>query len=267
MAFDARGRIVAGGYSTVFDGSVDTSSALTRLLGNGTLDSSFNPNGARPGTVITRVAPDDRWDVVFQVAVEPNGGILTAGDAEVGVGAGFYDIALSRYTPEGTLDGSFGTGGTVLTNAGPPDSDDDAQGLAIQPGGKILVGGSAAPTAFTFDSDFMVARFTRSGSADTSFGQDGIAITPTAPGNADDEIWAMALQRSSKLVASGDCDQAATGRDVCVVRYDLIGEGADKTGSQQSFAPKERLQPRREERTLRGDAHAKGRMQLLRPGT
>jgi hypothetical protein len=47
------------------------------------------------------------------------------------------------------------------------------------------------------------------------------SVTPTAPGGADDEIYAMALQHPSKLIASGECDQPATGRDVCVVRYEL----------------------------------------------
>ena len=227
MAIDDQGRIVAGGYSTFFDGaSFRVSSAVVRFLPSGILDPSFNSTGARPGTVITPMVPDGQWNVAFRVAIDRQGRILTAGDAFVGVGAGLYDIALARYLPNGTLDSSFGNSGIVLTNAGPGDSDDDAQGLAIQPNGAILVGGSAAPTAFTLDSDFMVARFRPNGSLDTSFGQGGIATTPTAPGDADDEILAMALQGGSHLVATGECDQPATGRNVCVVRYNLEGGSA-----------------------------------------
>lgn len=195
MVIDERGRIVAGGYSTFLeDGASKVSSALVRFLPDGALDPTFNRHGARPGTVITRMAPGDNWNVVFRVAIDRHGRIVTAGDAFVGVGAGLYDLALARYLPNGTLDPSFGTGGIVLTNAGPGDSDDDAQGLAIEPNGRILVGGSAAPTAFTFDSDFMVARFRPNGTLDTTFGRGGIAVTPTAPGQADDEIFAMKLQ-------------------------------------------------------------------------
>ena len=223
MAIDDNGRIVGGGYSTFFDGTFfHVDSAVVRFRTDGTLDPSFNPNGPRPGVVITGVSSG--FDVNFRVAIDRQGRILAAGDAFVGVGAGLFDIMLSRYLSDGTLDGSFGNAGVVLTNLAPGDSDDDAQGVAVQHNGKILVGGSAAPTAFTFDSDFMVARFLPSGDLDTSFGQGGIAITPTAPGTADDEIFAMALQGGAKLVATGECDQPATGRDVCVVRYKLGGK-------------------------------------------
>ena len=171
--------------------------------------------------MVTEVAPGNNWDVVFRVAIDPHGRILTVGDAYMGRAAGGYDVALSRYRVDGTLDRSFGTGGIVTTNAGPGDSDDDVQGLAIQSSGKILVGGSAAPTAYLVDSDFMVARYNSDGSLDSSFGTGGIVTTPTGADGADDEIRDMALQIDSRLVASGACDQPATGRDVCLVRYNV----------------------------------------------
>jgi hypothetical protein len=43
-------------------------------------------------------------------------------------------------------------------------------------------------------------------------------MTPTGPGGADDAILAMDLQTPSMLVASGECDQPTTGRDVCLLR-------------------------------------------------
>jgi uncharacterized delta-60 repeat protein len=111
----------------------------------------------------------------------------------------------------------------VTTNVGPGNTDDDLEGLVIQSTGNILVGGSTAPTAILVDSDFMVARYKPDGSLDTSFGTGGIVITPTGAGNASDEIYDIALQSDSKLVASGECDQASTGRDVCAARY-KVGE-------------------------------------------
>lgn len=95
------------------------------------------------------------------------------------------------------------------------------RGLVVLRDGSILVGGSAAATAFTFDSDFMVARFRPDARLDSRFGHRGIAIAQTGAGNADDEIYAMARQGRSKLVASGECDQPATDRDVCVASYNL----------------------------------------------
>jgi uncharacterized delta-60 repeat protein len=224
LAFDAEGRIVGSGYSTMFDGaSFKVNSAVVRFLPDGSLDPSLQPNGPHPGTVITNVAPDDGWNVAFRVAIDADGRIITAGDAFVGVGSGLYDVAVVRYLDDGTPDRSFGSDGIVFLNGGPGDSDDDAQGLAIEPDGAILVAGSAAPTAFTYDSDFMVARLRSDGTVDTSFGRGGIAITPTAAGSADDEIFAAVLQGGSKLVASGECDQPTSGRDVCIVRYSVQG--------------------------------------------
>lgn len=224
MTLDASGRIVAAGYSRVFDGiAFHVDSAVARFRTDGTLDPTFNPNGPRPGVVITPVSPD--YDVNVRVAIDNLGRIVAAGDAFVGVGSGFFDITVSRYLSNGTLDASFGNGGVVVTNVGPGDSDDDAEGLEIENDGKILVGGSTG-NFFLFDSDFMVARFLSNGSLDGSFGQGGIAITPTAPGSASDEIFAMDFQGGSKLVAVGQCTQPATGQDVCLVRYKLGGAGA-----------------------------------------
>ena len=226
LAIDHHGRLIGAGYATVLDaGSEKVNTAVVRYTPDGRLDPSFNTDGPHPGTVITSIAPDGGWNVAFRVAIDDHDRVLTAGDAFVGVGAGLYDIALSRYTPAGTIDRSFGTSGTTLVNGGRGDSDDDAQGLLVQPDNSIIVGGSAAPTAFTLDSDFMVARFLPDGALDASFGERGIAKTPTAPGVADDEIWAIALQREGKVIASGECDQPVTGRDVCVARYDVAPRG------------------------------------------
>ena len=93
LTLDQRGRIVGGGYATVEDGgSFEVDSAVVRFLPDGTLDPSFNPGGPRPGAVVTEAGPD--WNVVFRVALDQRGRIVTAGDAFVGVGAGLYAAAL-----------------------------------------------------------------------------------------------------------------------------------------------------------------------------
>ena len=222
MAIDASGRIVAAGYANVFDGTAQRiDSVVVRFQPDGTLDPTFNPDGPRPGVVITRVAPGLHWDVAFSVAIDVHGRTLTAGDAFVGIGAGGYDAALARYLPDGRLDRTFGGDGIVLTNLGPGDSDDDVRAVRLQANGKILAGGSAAPTFFLFDSDFAVARYNRDGSLDPTFGNGGISRMPTGANGGDDEIWAMTLQGGAHVIASGECDQALTGRDVCLVRFGI----------------------------------------------
>ena len=70
--------------------------------------------------------------------------------------------------------------------------------------GKILVGGSAAPTAFRVDSDFMVARYNPNGTLDRSFGTGGIATTPTGAAAPTTRFgrWLFRMTRASLSAAS-----------------------------------------------------------------
>jgi uncharacterized delta-60 repeat protein len=187
--------------------------ALARYLASGSLDSSFGGDGI----VTNALASADNFDSLVAAAIAENGKIVTAAAADTG---GFvFDLALVRYNPDGSPDASFGAGGQVTMNVGPGNTDDLLQDLVLQESGKILVGGGVAATAVEVDADFLVARFNPDGSLDPSFGEGGIVKTSTAPGNADDEIFEIALQSDAKLIASGECVQASTGRDVCVARY------------------------------------------------
>ena len=78
------------------------------------------------------------FDFARSVALQPNGKIVVAGEASIGNGS---DFALARYNSDGTVDASFGTGGTVTTDfAG---SDDRAFSVGVQPNGKIVAAGQA----------------------------------------------------------------------------------------------------------------------------
>jgi uncharacterized delta-60 repeat protein len=183
MAIDPAGRIVVAGQADMGTGAGGFNFALARYHPDGSLDSSFDGDG----TVTTAMASDDNFDSVISVAIDDDGKIVAGGAADAG---GFvFDAALVRYHPDGSLDTSLGTGGKVTTNVGPGNTDDDIEGIVIQPTGRILVGGSAAPTAITVDSDFMVTRFNPDGGLDGSFGSGGVVTTNTGP--------AMGLTRST----------------------------------------------------------------------
>lgn len=218
LALDGQGRIVVVGAANMGAGAGGFNFLLARYLPNGTLDTSFDSDGI----VTSAIAPGDNFDSAISVAIDGSGKIVAAGVAQPGAFA--LDWSLARYNGDGSLDASFGAGGTVTTNLGPGDSDDDLEEIVIQPTGKILVGGSAAPTEVLVDSDFAVARYNADGSLDGTFGSGGIARTNTAAGSGADEIYAVALTSDSKLVVSGECDQGATGRDVCIARY-KVGDG------------------------------------------
>jgi uncharacterized delta-60 repeat protein len=105
----------------------------------------------------------------------------------------------------GDLDPSFGSGGTVETRIG---GTSFAQGLALQPDGKIVLGGSADPGGVA------VARFNTDGSLDSGFGSGGIVTTGTF-GSA----YALAIQPDGKILAAGWVE----GRVFSLVRYDANG--------------------------------------------
>jgi uncharacterized delta-60 repeat protein len=213
LTIDAVGRIVVGGAANMGGGAGGFDFAVARYLPDGTLDPSFDGDGV----VTTPLASGDEFDIVISLAIDASGKILAAGVADQG---GFVvDWALARYNTDGSLDPSFGSGGKVLTNLGSTNTDDDLEEVVIQSSGKILVGGSAAPTVVTIDSDFAVGRYNPDGSLDRSFGNGGIVLTNTGAGNGSDEIYGIALSSDAKLVVSGECDQTATGRDVCLARY------------------------------------------------
>ncbi|HLK41606.1 MAG TPA: hypothetical protein VKU41_32885 [Polyangiaceae bacterium] len=107
---------------------------LARLTASGSLDPSFAPDG---GFVTTDV--DGGQDDGRAVAVDGRGRIVVAG-ANASPGGAASQIVVVRYTPSGSLDAAFGTGGVVVVQLGSPSA---ANALALQADGKIVVGGYA----------------------------------------------------------------------------------------------------------------------------
>jgi uncharacterized delta-60 repeat protein len=121
------------------------------------------------------------------------------------------DVAVNCVTPApGTgLDPGFGAGGKVTTVALW-----QAEAVALQADGKILVGGSA-------NSDFALARYNADGSLDASFGSGGVVITDLGRRGVD-EGFDVAVQSDGKIVMVGRSN-GPTGYDFGVVRYDTDG--------------------------------------------
>jgi len=88
----------------------------------------LNPDGTIDDTFITGIWPND-W--VWSIVLQPNGKFLIAGWFTFINGTPTTRIA--RMNPDGTLDSSFNTG----TGA-----NDFVRPMALQPDGKILIGGS-----------------------------------------------------------------------------------------------------------------------------
>ena len=168
IAIQQDGKVVVAGRSSEHGGDF----AVVRLDRDGALDTTFGSGG--------KVAVDvgGGSDTAHAIAVDPDGKILVAGSAGRASGAG-QTFGLVRLSPDGTLDPGFGAGGKVTTAFG-RDSDgasDTAYALLVEPDGAILVGGDSNQGASATGVDFALARYTREGTLDTTFGAGGKVLT------------------------------------------------------------------------------------------
>jgi uncharacterized delta-60 repeat protein len=142
--------------------------ALVRYSSNGRVDSSFGTNGY----VTTSLGRGDSY---------ANGGTLQTDGKIVVVGSvidtGKWNFAVARYNSSGRLDSSFGTNGKVMTPLGK--HDDFANGVTMQPDGKILVAGSSGDSLNVQAFAFM--RYNSNGSIDSTFGKNGKIIAHHGP--------------------------------------------------------------------------------------
>ena len=144
------------------------------------------------GVAVVRYNTDGSLDSTFGVGgevVDAKNGALGSADEYVAVdGSGRIDVAgyspetptfVKRYTPNGTLDSTFGKGGVVKATGEP-------NGIGLQSTGKIVVYGIDGAT---------LGRFNTNGSVDTNFGTNGFYTDSRISGDgamviqpADDEI-------------------------------------------------------------------------------
>ena len=201
VAIQPDGKILLAGETDILDNG-DHDFALLRYDSEGSLDPTFGTGGVQT----TAIGSGDAEDAAKAIAILPDGKILlggyTAGDDE--------DFALARYNPDGSLDTGFGTGGKQTTEVGT--GDDAANAMAVQPDGKIILGGYTTGA----NRDFALVRYEPDGSLDTGFGTGGKRAT--AVGTGDDAALAMAVQSDHKILLAG-YSNPVDGPDFAAVRY------------------------------------------------
>jgi uncharacterized delta-60 repeat protein len=201
VALQPDGKIVVAGWTEdIFFAGADF--AVARYNPDGRLDAGFGTGGK----VTTSFGA---FGCATGVALQPNGKIVVAGNTTDAVGG--EDFALARYNANGGLDAGFGTGGKVTTDFG---GDDFANGVALQPDGKIVVAGA---TFLTTDYDFAVARY------------QGDAGGPSGPeeGGAgrSEELVDVNGTATNRLSDRGNAeDRQTTDASRAVLRVLLIGE-------------------------------------------
>ncbi|MBN2578525.1 MAG: hypothetical protein JXB10_05990 [Pirellulales bacterium] len=151
LAIQPDGKIVAASES-----DLDYAWRVTRLNSDGTVDAGFGTNGVVEATFLIP------HPVPHKIIIQPDGKILVGGEFI----SGTNNIALARYNTDGSLDGSFGTGG--IANF-PSVTYQWIEDMALRTDGKILLALGINGTVYC-----RVARLNSNGSLDASFGSGGI---------------------------------------------------------------------------------------------
>ncbi|WP_395700282.1 hypothetical protein [Aquabacterium sp.] len=237
LALQPDGRILVGGGFMNWNALGATPSRLARLNADGTVDMSFRPNpggdysnavlaialqadgavviggqfswvggGANIRRRIARINPngtlDTGWDAgaddyVNALAVQDNGGLIVGGNF-LRLGGGGYGTSgvnrLGRLRADATLDRSF------VSEANGP-----VYALAIQPDGKILVGGSFTALGTVRDTSgaygrYGIGRLNADGSVDQGFNPGVGGAAYGAPGT----VKAIAVQPDGRIVIGGN---------------------------------------------------------------
>ena len=229
------GKIVVAGYykDYFFKKGSYQNILVARFNVDGTLDKTFGGDGQ------VRVASGIPSDVI----VQPDGKILVLTYYLYGSYGEYVSYYLTRLTAEGVIDPNFNS---IFEISG------GASSIALQPDGKIMLGGSflhryntdgsvdnsfgtnGAATAvdgvislnilnsgkiLTFDSDFSVTRYLSDGTVDNSFGVNGSQVNPVLYPNAK----SMAVQGDGKILIAGITGYETTSSDFAVIRYTQDG--------------------------------------------
>ncbi len=205
------GRIVMVGFSSL---AGTRSFTVARLNANGTLDTSFSSDG------LTAVSVSGANDFIRSMTLQADGNAIAVGGI---TNATSTLMSISRYTTAGSLDPSFGgTGNVSLTYLNAPNTvNSQAEGVAVQPDGKIVVVGSTVNTAG--NTDHAVVRFLPDGSLDPSFDGDGKVQTPVSTGGSlADNAKAVSILPSGKILVLGSVVMA-NGFTLALTRYNSDG--------------------------------------------
>ena len=185
------GDIVVAGQASPPSG--DGQVVVARYQANGQLDQSFASHG-----VFESRFPSASGPYIATAVAQDRG----TGKLVVAGGYGQGSMLLMRLTADGQLDPTFGAhrnGFATVAVGG------IANAIAIAPNGAIVLGGSNANRN---GRPFVVARFTRNGVLDRTFGREGVAQalfwTPSVASSAG--VNSLAVAAGGGIVASGHID-------------------------------------------------------------
>jgi uncharacterized delta-60 repeat protein len=215
VAVQPDGRVVVVGSATTTPNGGPTVMAAARLTADGQLDTSFGTGGR-----VTVPFGAGDYAVAAAVAIQPDGAIVLAGSDMMG--APFTGtnpptaFAAARLTPDGNLDPSFGTSGTVSVPF-PVGTNNVARAgaVALEPDGSIVLAGSAATDSQLVDLklvvnlfDYAAVHLTPAGRLDTTFGDSGRVRVGFGDPSASEIAQAVMALADGRVVLAGTAGAA-----------------------------------------------------------
>jgi uncharacterized delta-60 repeat protein len=187
VAIQRDGKIVGAGHVNTELGG-DDDFAVVRYNANGTVDNTFGGGDA--------VAQHGfgGFERITSVTIDYNDNPTTNPlyGTIVAVGGLSTRFLLMRLRPSGLPDSSFAGDGLLISPEVSGAGGEHAIDVAVQPGGKIVVAGTAI-TSVESARNILVARYTAQGELDDTFGLAGGGVTELDLGNSRDEAGAIAV--------------------------------------------------------------------------
>jgi uncharacterized delta-60 repeat protein len=181
VSIDTKGRIVIAGF---LQDDVEKC-ALARFNKNGNIDENFGTNG------IVSINFSDKNCKLYSVISDKNK-IIAGGF----VGKDFILIKLNE---NGSVDTDFGMDGIVVTNVSGNSESDVIYDIALQSDGKIVAAGFS-------NNDYALVRYSKTGSLDFSFGNNGIVKNKFKENDTtyNSIINSIDIQSDGKIIVGGN---------------------------------------------------------------
>jgi len=189
----------------------------------GDLDPTFGNAGIQTTSFFSH------YDTATSLAIQADGKIVAAGLALQGSALSSSDFALARYNPDGSLDPDFGAAGKQTSDFF--GNFDQANGVALESDGKIVVAGLTRHNDSFTTGDFALARYNPDGSLDQTFGSGGKQATDFF-GNLD-SASGLVIQPDGRVVLAGYAQHGDSNSTAvfALARYNLDGNLDQSFGS------------------------------------
>jgi uncharacterized delta-60 repeat protein len=212
VAVASKGRIFAAGD---LNPDFPDGWAIARYKSDGSLDRAFSGDGN------ATIAFGGRDEQANSMAIDRQGRIVVVGTVLDHSQANGWQsfFTLARLKANGSLDPSFGDGGTVMQSVSPFD---EARAVAIDSANRIVVAGRRAlgRGGGNYTSAFALARYNPNGTLDSTFASGGRATTTF--GRSGGEAYSLAIDSGGRLVVAGARDPGTRPR-FALARYGADG--------------------------------------------